>query len=283
MGLERFRYRQALRAALRGVWAHVPGSADWFVGDAVMDAYVCAFTPESVDPDHNYEFFEILGDASVNKSVTWYFQERFPHLRCAAGVPYLARLKINTIAKSQLARWTIQLGLDPFVRGGQGWTYTGPGDAAPLSTTQMSVLEDVFEAMLGVTELRVDGLAGARGAGYAAVYSLVARLLDPVPFELSYEALWDPKTRLKEVFDAQPGFRLAYVHNASGGDRGFAAEVWVHAGSGTVRRRLLATSSPDPGRTFGRRIEAEQAAAERALAYLRSQPPLAQWHWDRGR
>ena len=284
-GLARFRYRQKLRAALRRVWAHVPGSDAWFVGDRVMDAYMCAFTPETVDPQANYEFFEILGDASLNKSVTWYFQDRFPQLRCAGGVRYLARLKINTIAKDQLARWTCALGLAPFVRWGSG-SASPPSPAYPLGTHQMSVLEDVFEAMLGVTELRVDSLAGTRGPGYAAVYSLMAKLLDPTPFELTYEALWDPKTRLKELFDAQPDWRLVYTHtactgpsdssaDAGHGTRGFVAQVHVHPTPGKMRgnhggsksKGRCIGSSP-AGQTFGRRIDAEQAAAEHALAHL---------------
>jgi len=281
VGLAQFRYRQQLRAALLRVWAHVPGSADWFVGDAAMDAYACAFTTESANPDANYEFFEILGDASLNKSVTWYFQDRFPQLRCAGGVRYLARLKINTIAKDQLARWTCALGLAPLIRWGGivPAPPLAPATTANFNTQQMSVLEDVFEAMLGVTELRVDALAGTRGPGYSAVYSLIARLLDPAHFDLTYEALWDPKTRLKELFDAQGGWRLVYdVVEDRDRERGGGYAVDVRACpanpvrgravcGGPVQRCLLGSSPA--GKTFGRRIEAEQAAAECALAYLR--------------
>jgi len=284
VGLAQFRYRQALRTALRRVWAHVPGSADWFVGDAIMGAYTCAFTPEAVDPHCNYEFYEILGDASLNKSVTWYFQDRYPQLRCARGVRYLARLKINTVAKDQLSRWTCLLGLAPFVR----WEHaedekcasdeTVSASASAWTTHQMSVLEDVFEAMLGVTELRVDALAGDRGPGYRAVYSLVARLLDPVPFELTYEALWDAKTRLKELFDAHPRWRLKYAATQRGPEAspsGFAVDVSMVRETDTKSRpHSVAIGSSPPGQTFGRRIDAEQAAAERALETLRARPDL---------
>jgi dsRNA-specific ribonuclease len=249
-GIAMFCYRQALRAALERIWSHVPGSEAWFVGDRAMDAYVCAMTPGTTDPVSNYECYEILGDAAVNKSVTWYFYDRYPQLRCARGVRYLARLKINTIGKEQLSRWTCQLGLDAHIRADTSqWT----------AAHRMGVLEDVFEAFVGVTEMRVDEVAGRRGAGYSAVYSLVARLLDPIPFVLTYEALWDPKTRLKEYFDARPGHRLVYRHTERDGR--FAAEVLVDG-------RVVSCS--DYKTAFHRRIDAEQAAADRALTSLRA-------------
>ena len=50
-----------------------------------IEQYKIAFTHESIDPKQNYEFFETLGDQTLNKSIVWYFSRRFPELNNPQG------------------------------------------------------------------------------------------------------------------------------------------------------------------------------------------------------
>ena len=62
------------------------------------------------------------------------------------------------------------------------------------------MLEDTFEAFLGVTEYLIDTQVCV-GAGYAACYQILKNIFDDIDISLKYETLYDAKTRLKELFD----------------------------------------------------------------------------------
>jgi dsRNA-specific ribonuclease len=67
-------------------------------------------------------------------------------------------------------------------------------------TKMKKVLEDVFEAFFGATEYIIDSIVYP-GSGYSICYRLVVSLFNDMDISLSYEDLYDPITRLKEVFD----------------------------------------------------------------------------------
>lgn len=152
--------------------------------------YSQVFTHCSADPLHNYEYYEILGDATLNKCVVWYISKRFPQLACPDGVKIIARLKINLISKKTFAEFASRLDWWEFVTA----------DEETKQTKKKKLLEDIFEAFFGVTEMLVDSIVYP-GSGYAICYRVVASLFNEINISLSYESLYDPITRLKEVFD----------------------------------------------------------------------------------
>lgn len=161
-----------------------------FSDDATVQRFCAAFTHNSVDAHTNYEWLEILGDATVNKAITFYITHRFPFLCTPEGVKVIARLKINLVSGKQLAAMTDRLGLSDFIRV-----------AVPMHDGQVqSLREDVFEAFIGALEVSIDSLVEP-GAGYGVCYRLVASLLDEQDLSLRYEDLYDAVTRVKETFD----------------------------------------------------------------------------------
>ena len=62
------------------------------------------------------------------------------------------------------------------------------------------LLEDTFEAFIGVTELMIDEKI-RHNVGYAIVYEILHSVFETVNISLKYEDLYDAKTRLKELFD----------------------------------------------------------------------------------
>lgn len=156
-----------------------------------MELYAQAFTHYSVGPV-NYEWLEILGDATLNKCVVWYINGRFPQLRNADGVKVIARLKIKLVSKNSFSEIAEQFGFLPFIRLDE--------ENMKASLNLRSVLEDVLEAFFGATELLVDKHFG-QGAGCGVCFQLLKNIMDRKHISLKYEDLYDPITRLKETFD----------------------------------------------------------------------------------
>jgi len=151
-----------------------------------------AFTHFSSNNKINYEVYEQLGDITVNKFLVWYFHSRFPILHTTLGVKIVARLRINYGSKQFLASIAEKLGF---------WDYIilSSNELIP-SSKKLSILEDVFEAFIGVTEYIIDKKIHI-GLGYISCYRLLSSIFDSIPIDFSYENLFDAKTRLKEIFD----------------------------------------------------------------------------------
>jgi len=163
---------------------------DMLTDDASMNIYASAFTSELVDPVNNYQVLEQVGDLTGNKFIVNYMYEKFPQLDCAEGVKVVARLRINYGAKQSFSEIARKLGFWPFI-----------SSTNDLRQRKMKpLLEDVFEAFLGATERILDKKKRI-GVGYAIVYDILATIFDEMDISLRYEDLYDPKTRLKELFD----------------------------------------------------------------------------------
>lgn len=155
-----------------------------------MEQYSAAFTSEQVDENHNYQVYEQLGDLSGNKFIVWYIYRRFPQLKCAEGVKVAARLRINYGSKNSFYKIAEDLGFWNFI--------SATNDLRQRK--KKPLLEDVFEAFLGVTETLLDEQV-MYGVGYACVYKILGAIFDDMKISLRYEDLYDAKTRLKELFD----------------------------------------------------------------------------------
>lgn len=149
-----------------------------------------AFTSQTIDENNNYQVFEQLGDVVGNKFIVEYFYLRFPQLACAEGVKIVARLKINYGSKQSFASFAENFGF---------WDYISATNEVREKNKE-SLLEDVFESFLGVTEYILNSQI-KHGVGYAACCILLQSIFNKKEISLRYEDLYDAKTRLKELFD----------------------------------------------------------------------------------
>ena len=156
-----------------------------------LKIYDMAFTAKSYNEESNYEFFEQLGDVSINKSVVWYMYERFPQLKTTEGVPIVARLRINYVSKESLSNIANDLGFWDFISG----------SVEDRGKKKKSLLEDTFESFIGATEYILDNYFKTTGVGYNIIYTIIKNIFDNKNISLKYEDLYDAKTRLKELFD----------------------------------------------------------------------------------
>jgi dsRNA-specific ribonuclease len=218
-----------------------------------MPLYSQAFTHPTADENNNYEPLEFLGDSIVNCVIVWYLSRRFPQLNCQDGVKILARLKINLVSKKVFANFGSELDF---------WKYVS-ADKETRDTKMKKTLEDVFEAFFGATQKLIDSEI-RMGVGYSICYNIIQNLFENMQISLKYEDLYDPKTRLKEVFDffkdkiGQVKYenerveRIQYVkvYRLYTDERGKKQKILLGQGSAALK--------PD----------AVQKAASRALEYL---------------
>lgn len=171
------------------------------------------FTHPTVDPINNYDFYECLGDASLNTSVVYYFHYHFPQLRKAKnGVAFLSKLKIEGISKKQFSEYSKKLHFHDFILYDHN-KYTSEfkrfeDDKKKKKMLKLhsdnrpsKILTDVFEAFCGCVSLMIDEMYCKQTAGYTAVYNILCSVVDKNSISLDPYVLWDPVTLLKELFD----------------------------------------------------------------------------------
>ena len=176
---------------------------DLLTSDDNMILYGQAFTSDSANPEVNYEVFEQLGDVSANKFIVWYAYKRFPQLFCPSGVRVVAQLRINYGSKKTFARIGEALGFWQFISASED----------ERSRNKKSLLEDVFEAIIGLTEFILDNRFRV-GVGYGIVYDIMTNIFNNEEMSLQYDDLKPAKTRLKEFFDKNVALgELEYIAN----------------------------------------------------------------------
>lgn len=182
--------------------------------DNAMGLYDMAFTNPTADANRNYEMFEKLGDASCNKAIVWYIFNKFPKLSTKPqGVMLLSRISHVLRSKDTFANIGIKLGFEQFITSGEMLVKGGEYKKV-MHVKRNSVVEDCFEAFFGATEWLLDHRV-RRGVGYAIVNDIISSILNESPFpSIRYEDLFDPITRLKELFDYQ---RFTFNDNSVGG------------------------------------------------------------------
>lgn len=185
--------------------------------DNSMDKFVAAFTSKEYNPEENYEFFEQLGDLSINKFIVSYMGKRFPHLRSSNGVGVLASLRILYGSKEKLSSLSEYFGMDKYIK----CTLEEKMDKNKFK----NVLEDVFEAFFGALEFIIDQ-KWYEGMGYIFVFKLLENIFDKLDISIEYESLVDAKTRLNELKDEH---KLIIKYNDTKLDDGyFKTELYIN-------------------------------------------------------
>jgi dsRNA-specific ribonuclease len=165
-------------------------SIDRYTNKESMAIFAQAFTASSADTEVNYEMYEQLGDVTANKFIVWYMYRRFPQLLHPLGVKVVARLRINYGARQSFSEIGDNLGFWDFVSS----------SVEDRGRKKKDLLEDCVESVIGAIELLIDNNSRP-GVGHAVVYDILSSIFDEMEISLKYEDLYDPKTRLKELFD----------------------------------------------------------------------------------
>jgi dsRNA-specific ribonuclease len=169
---------------------------DKYINDQTLPFFNIAFTSSSADEYHNYEPFEQMGDSTIGKFIVWSAYEKFPQLRGKSeAVEIVARMKINLGSKDNLSQIAENLGM---------WGYISASEEI-RHRSKKKLLEDVFEALIGVIEFIIldytDSNRSQPGLAYQLTYALLGALFEPYSLKIDYNTLVDSKNRLKGVFD----------------------------------------------------------------------------------
>jgi len=222
-----------------------------------MKEYSRAFTSTSANQENNYEIYEQLGDGYFHSFIVWYSYSRFPQLNCTKGVKVVARIKINYSSKQTFHIIAKKLGFWPFISA----------SVEERAINEQSLLEDVFESFLGVTGFLIEKNS-VPGVGYAVIYSILKNIFDDIQISLSYEDLYDAKTRLKETFDKfeqELGGRESYEINYNETERLNVTTIYIkNKKIPKYQWKVLAQ-----GKATGQK-ESGQIAAKNALEILKS-------------
>lgn len=181
-----------------------------------INVFGIGFTHSSIHPINNYEVYEFKGDSTANNCLVWYFADRFPHLNTPEHVKTLARLKINYGSKKTFYSIADKLGMWDFISAGTETRITKSkvkvGNRIQVvektniidikQTRKKSLLEDAFEAVIGIIHTLMDVLV-KKGSGFKICYKIIQSLYDDIDIKLDHASLYDPKTRLKELFDKE--------------------------------------------------------------------------------
>ena len=192
----------------------------------------------------DYERLEFMGDAVLQWAVSALLLERFPE----ATAGELTRRRADLVCEEGLAHIARAIGVGPGMRLGRGEERSGGRDKPRL-------LASALEACIAAVYLD----------GGSEVATRVCRALFEVRLERMAPGARDFKTRMQEALQRRgqkpPNYELLAV---SGPDHARSFEVAIRAYSDADD-----VDGTELGRGIGRsKLEAEQAAAERALARL---------------
>ena len=176
-------------------------SLDAFTDEESMIEFSRAFTHKTWSKSFNYERYEFLGDTIINDTVAHYISVTFPHIQ---NVAWMTRIKHTLISKKYLAGLAHKAKFLEFIRYGDelkpilACSYEKAN--ASLNKEYLSILEDVFEAFIGALRNIVDKQT-VDGIGGVIARNMVHTFLDKKTISVNYDDIFDPKSRLKEIYD----------------------------------------------------------------------------------
>lgn len=179
-----------------------------------------AFTDSSFDSTNNYEYLEFLGDGCIGEFSVFYITDRFPYV---TSPKWLTRIKHNMISKKSLAYFSRKYHFEHFIRIAPLFfpkkKKTNPINVADIRNLlsgmadinqiakqsqvleYLSILEDVVEAFVGCISFTINKMGKSHGLAVQIIHNILSYMLDREEISLDYKVVFDPITRLKELYD----------------------------------------------------------------------------------
>lgn len=163
-----------------------------------LEVFRIAFIHKSVGGDLNYEILEFVGDVALNMAVVQYITSHFPTV---ISVKFLTRIKHNLVSSKELGKRAENLGFFRHIIYDKETMDAKLVERDETNDVYRSMLEDTLEAFVGALVTVLD-FGKREKTGYHFVYNFISHLIDSGdPIEVRYQKVFDPKSRLKELFD----------------------------------------------------------------------------------
>lgn len=172
--------------------------AKYLNNDENLTKLMYSFTHRSFDTVNNYEYYETLGDVTLNKCVVWYFHKRFPNIRTSDNPSrVMTNLKTKNISKFVFSKLSDNLQLDKYIR------YRPVLDVKKNKIVMIDnkMKTDVLESVFGTLEDIINNTEQIIGIGEVPIYNIMSTLLDQVKdISTNIEDLVDDKSKISEIF-----------------------------------------------------------------------------------
>ena len=196
---------------------------------------------------NNYETYEKLGDGIFDNFIGWYAFRRFGEVNNLEQVKLLHIIRSKYGSKKEFAPISESLGFWPYISS----------SVYARNHEKKKLLEDVFEAFLGVTSFILDKNF-RNGVGYAICYDILASIFDNIKFSTDFSEMIDYVTKLKQVFDKVKNVRIEYQDRKIGDQ----IHIMIYQRSQNGEYKLIGTG------VSTNKKDAKQNAAENALKNL---------------
>ena len=171
---------------------------DLFTNEKNLQKFKIAFTDASFDQNTNYEYYEFVGDVVVNKTLVFYILYRFPQVKKQG---WLTKIKHYLMSGRYLGMLADKYGFFPHIRfAGKVQEAFEQNPILHHNEEYTKLLENVFEAFVGCFMEICDEIF-YYGVGDHLMFEIFKSLLDAEEISIKYEDIFDPVSRLKEIYD----------------------------------------------------------------------------------
>jgi dsRNA-specific ribonuclease len=241
-----------------------------------MKQLMSAFTHWSFDPVNNYEYYETLGDVTLNKCVVWYFHKRFPTIRTSENPSrIMTALKTKNISKFVFSKLSDFLKLENYIR------YRPILDKKKKKPVMIDnkMKTDVFESLFGTLEDIINNTEQMMGIGEVPVYNIVSTLIDQVKnISLDIEDLVDDKSKISEIFSKyRETSEHQYIYKEVGKPNPNNPELADKFYQVSLKLKFKNPYNPaetityeTPVKESRKKLEAEKMVAKDALAFMKN-------------
>lgn len=183
-----------------------------FLDDDAMKEFTIAFTHPSAGHENDYQTYELFGDVVINEFVIFYIVSRFKRMK---SIKWITRLKHNLISKKFLALLARQEGIDKFAIFGDKPFNCSEGKSLGMiqeieknpdldkNMFYLSMLEDIMEAFFGCLIILIKKHGKSHGVATEICHNILKSFFDPVEISIDYKVVFDPVSRLKELYESK--------------------------------------------------------------------------------
>lgn len=168
--------------------------------DENLFEYKKVFTHVSAGLDYDYNYYEFFGDTIVNESVVFNIRRRLPKVVTAK---FLTRIKHTLMSNKILGQLAETYGWTKYLITGGDVTIMIERNSERDKDKIIKIYADLFEAFCGCTVILIESLGMPHGAGVQVVHNIMNTYLDTITLSESYEEIFDPITRLKELYESK--------------------------------------------------------------------------------
>lgn len=186
-----------------------------------LNEWARCFTHKTFDSARNYETFEFYGDKIVSSTASNYIKLVYGH-KISTPV-WLTKIYHHIISSRILARVGIERGFEKFILFDEQKFKAEMAEKKVPSYVDIrsykgykSMVEDVIESFFGLLSGIIEKKY-SRGASMEICMRIISAYYRSVKIDISYENIFDPITRLKELYQSK--LRWAETTTDSNGRR----------------------------------------------------------------